>query len=461
MEQPSPNNPSKSGQNPLISGHFTGITGWLTGSVLILSLLGSLALLAVFREQARREEERMLEAQVAANVAFFDRTSFFPTPQLAAQLGDVLGMRVFFRNSDRETTWKGAPGVEIPSDLNAVAQDGMAHRLPGKFLGCATKLKQGGGLLFLRQETSGVAALRRTDTWTALGILWLLSLLAGVVLARRVAKPLRKIAGMLPNVAGNTPISGLDTQRRDEIGLISQALISTRETLHEERDRRRAAERLAVLGKMAASLAHEVRNPASAIQLHAQLLEGSVAQDREVSRECILEEARRIESLVRQWMTFARPEPPRLAPMDLVEFLRATVKRFQPQADHAGVTLKLECPETGPVARMDRPRMEQALGNVIMNAIQALPLGGIVSIETGNMTANKTWIAVEDTGGGFSKEAQNRATEPFFSEKEGGMGLGLAVAEEVCQAHGGTLALGNTAIGGGRVTLTFSTTPTE
>jgi signal transduction histidine kinase len=293
-------------------------------------------------------------------------------------------------------------------------------------------------------------------------MLWLLSLLAGIVLARRVANPLRKIAGMLPNVAGNAPIIGLDTNRRDEIGLISQTLVATQETLHEERDRRRAAERLAVLGKMAASLAHEVRNPAAAIQLHAQLLEGAVPKDRDVSRECILEEAGRIESLVRQWMTFARPEPPRLEQTDLGEFLTATAKRFQPQAIHAGVALKLEFPSgAAQLVWMDRPRMEQALGNVVINAIQALPLGGTVSISTSNnqSNVNATSITVEDTGRGFSAEAQSRATEPFFSEKEGGMGLGLAVADEVCKAHGGRLELGNASDGGGRVNLIIATQP--
>jgi len=118
----------------------------------------------------------------------------------------------------------------------------------------------------------------------ALGVFWLLSAALGIWLARRVTRPLRLLAGALPHLGTENELPVVPSDRRDEIGQLARALITTHQTLNDERERRRAAERLALLGRMTASLAHEVRNTVAAIQMHAQLLEGASPEESAMSR---------------------------------------------------------------------------------------------------------------------------------------------------------------------------------
>jgi signal transduction histidine kinase len=217
------------------------------------------------------------------------------------------------------------------------------------------------------------------------------------------------------------------------------------------------AQRLAMLGRMATSLAHEVQNPVAAIQLHAQL-DGN---------KTILGEAATIESLVNQWMFLAKPEPPQKKPVALDALLADAIAALNPMAEYAHVKIVLN---VGQVSNLPNPssmagckpaphctlvdadarRLGQAFRNLIVNAIQAMPTGGSLTI-----SAHDRIITFADTGPGFSATALARCPAMFYSEKEGGMGIGLAVVNEVVKAHGGRLALANQPAGGAVVTITL------
>jgi signal transduction histidine kinase len=197
------------------------------------------------------------------------------------------------------------------------------------------------------------------------------------------------------------------------------------------------AERLALLGKMAAALAHEIQNPVAAIRLHAQLAGSAV----------IVNEAAAIESLVNQWMFLAKPEPPQTSRLDLAELLSDAVRALAPTAGHAQVRIVLKA-DSETYVQADARRLGQAVRNLIINAIQAMPAGGTLTI-----TATGATITFADTGAGFSPEALRRAGQMFYSEREGGMGIGLSVVREIVQAHGGKLAIANQPAGGACVTI--------
>ena len=201
-----------------------------------------------------------------------------------------------------------------------------------------------------------------------------------------------------------------------------------------------ATARLAVLGKMAASLAHEIHNPVAAIRLHAQLGEPAALP-------LIRAEADRIESLVNQWQFLAKPTPPATSPVDLHDVVATVATALAAQAEHARVTIATNVP-VGSLVRADRRRLEQALRNIAWNAIQAMPGGGKLTFEYRDGR-----LGVLDTGRGFSPTALARGTELFFSEREGGMGIGLSVAHEIIRAHGGALTLENSPTGGASVWL--------
>ena len=415
---------------------------WLTLSVSVFVLVGSLALLGLVQHQVRREEAASFEALARANAAFLDRTPLPQSKQMARQLGEVMGAQVFFQKDDKLT---GAS----PASVKLPPPDGKA-RWTGDSLSITRQLRNGTEVSFQRtaRETPAESILNRTDTWLALGVFWSLALALAAWLARRVTRPLTQLAVAAPRIGSDESLPNLPLSRGDEIGQLARSLAETHSSLQTERERRRAAERLALLGRMATSLAHEVRNPVSAIRLHAQLLEGASVDDAAASRALIESEATRIESLVRQWMMFARPGPPVMKEFQLGELIVRTLSVVQPQAQHANVTISNQAQDR--LLTGDSERIGQVLHNLFINAIQAMPRGGELTIRT---TPD---LVIEDQGSGFSPEALAHATEPFFSEKEGGMGLGLAVAAEICAAHGAVLSIGNRPEGGGCVTIRFS-----
>lgn len=198
------------------------------------------------------------------------------------------------------------------------------------------------------------------------------------------------------------------------------------------------AQRFGLLGSLATSLAHEIRNPIAAIRLHGQLLE----QAEPVSAGLIVYEAARIEDLLNQWMFLARPEPPGRTEIALVELIAKIVRVLAPAADHAKVHIAVTA---SPCRRVqaDVHRLGQVFHNIILNAIQAMPEGGTLSI-----TMSENEICFADTGPGFSPMALRRAANTLYSEKEGGMGLGLSVAQKIIRAHEGHLIIGNQKSGG-------------
>lgn len=193
------------------------------------------------------------------------------------------------------------------------------------------------------------------------------------------------------------------------------------------------AQRLAMLGQMATGLAHEIQNPVAAIRLHAQLL----ANTQPEAAALVINEATTIASLVNQWMFLARPEPPSMTSIAVADLLDQTVRLLMPAADHGQVQIILNTARDQYLLA-DARRLGQVFHNIVINAIQAMPMGGTLTI-----TARDRTIDFADTGSGFSDAALTRWADMLYSEKEGGMGIGLSVAQEIIRAHGGRIIVKN------------------
>ena len=236
--------------------------------------------------------------------------------------------------------------------------------------------------------------------------------------------------------------------RTDEIGHLARALTQARDELLEERLKREQSERLALLGRVATGLAHDIKNPLASIQLHAELMDAPTQDDQALQH--IRAEAKVIEGLVNQWLYLARPGSSQSLPVDLQECLRQTLHSLRGQAEHAGVTLVADLQDLKVLG--DRARLQQAFRNLIVNAIQAMPAGGALTV-TATRAGHHAQLLFRDTGPGFSANALKQGTELFFSEKEGGMGVGLNVVEEIISAHQGQMMLKNCPNGGALVEL--------
>lgn len=418
-----------------ISPSSRSLAFWLAGGVGALVLLGSLALVLFFQHLTRVEEAVAFESLGRTNALFLNQTYLPQSEQMAQQLGSVMGAQVNFRDG-------------------AGAADGRARREGGRLV-AGFPLKSGREVWFSRDIHSlgGQAVWTRMDAWLVLGGFWFLALVVSMALGSRVTGPLARLAAVVPGIGGDAPLEGLPDRGPREILQLAGTLRATHDSLLDEREKRKHAERLALLGKMVTSLAHEIRNPISAIRLHAQLLETADDAEAQVSAGLIVGEAGRIESLVSQWLHYAKPNPVVMNRIDLPALVSGALRVMEPRAAHAGVKLVGEMdPEwsSHPVFG-DSDRLLQVFGNLLLNAVQSMPKGGTLRLRV--LPGS---VEVEDEGGGFSEVALENFGEAFFSEREGGMGLGLAVSKEIIEAHGGTLRVENLPGRGAKVVILWS-----
>lgn len=409
---------------------------WLVAGVGAFVLLGSVALMVFFQHLTRLEEENSLESLGRNNALFLDQARLPQSEQMAERMGRVMGARVEFRDAEGSVVY------------------GKVRRL-GDEMRVGYALRNGREVWFTRDIRHAGARpfWKRWDAWVILAGFWLLALVFSLWLGRRVTRPLGKLAAMLPGMGGDKALEGLPVDGPSEIVALATALRDTQASILSEREKRRQVERLALLGKMAASLAHEVRNPVSAIQLHAQLLERAVSPADRTSAEMIVAEAGRIESLVSQWLGYAKPGSMAVAPVDIAALVREITRTFEPRASHANVQIRVDIDPDASTTRVtgDADRLRQVFGNLVLNAIQSMPKGG-----TAQVRVMADCVEVSDDGPGFSMMALEKFGEPFHSEREGGMGLGLAVSKEIVEAHGALLEAENRPEGGALVRIRWA-----
>jgi signal transduction histidine kinase len=271
-----------------------------------------------------------------------------------------------------------------------------------------------------------------------------------------IAYPLRrdeKIPGVLL-VDASPSVLTPDTRSVLEL-LANQVAIAIEDCrLVEENVRleRRLAERerLATLGQMAATVAHEIKNPLSAIKSIAQVMGEDESISREYSRDLslIVGETDRLGQSVTQLLTFARKETPSELPMRATQLIESVVRLFQVVAEKEGIKLSARVHQDEELEGSAVSAVRIALSNLLLNALQATPSGGSV-IVTQAIDQNDIVVVVEDTGKGISEELRQRIWEPFFTTKQRGTGLGLAIVRKRMQEAGGSARLASQENGAG------------
>ena len=213
-------------------------------------------------------------------------------------------------------------------------------------------------------------------------------------------------------------------------------------------------ERLSALGNMAAAVAHEVRNPLNAISMGLQRLkmEFQPADDQDQYShltELMLGEVHRLNSIVEQFLSLARPLEINVEALPLPEVLKELASLEDSDAKRSGVKIRVIAAPDLPALKADPDLLTQVLLNLMLNGLQAMPEGGTLTLEA--KTSNSDFlIAVTDTGTGIPAENQQRIFEPYFTTKMKGTGLGLAISRRIVEAHGGTITASNETAGGCR-----------
>jgi two-component system, NtrC family, sensor kinase len=247
------------------------------------------------------------------------------------------------------------------------------------------------------------------------------------------------------NVRGDDEISVLAR----EFDKMAKSLKDREGQLKEKQEALLRAEQLAAVGRISAQIAHEVRNPLSSIGLNVELLEEALGKagfrstlEATEARDvlaAIVREVDRLAEITEGYLRMARLPKPSLAPEDLNEVVGSVLEFSREELDRSNVKVIRRLDPKGPRALADEGQLRQVFLNLLRNSREAMPGGGQLIVES--RTANgQSEVIFCDSGRGMTAEVRDRIFEPFFSTKEGGTGLGLAVSKQILQAHGGSIS---------------------
>jgi signal transduction histidine kinase len=272
----------------------------------------------------------------------------------------------------------------------------------------------------------------------------LFTVLAGLLMAlytHRVLKPLAQVTERAQAVAKGDLAPHDPILADDEIGELSKTFESMVSAIARANTELVAAERLATIGKMAAQITHEVRNPLSALALNVELLEEGIVGNTEAQAllSAIKGEVDRLTELSERYLSVARRSKPKLEEEDIGQIIETTLAPLRAELEKHGVRATLTIDGRVGSVLIDEAQIRQVLINLVRNAREAMPEGGALAINVRQTDQKMVEIAFDDDGAGIDAADAEHLFEPFFTTKKQGTGLGLPIAREIVEAHAGRI----------------------
>ncbi len=387
-------------------------------------------------------EERALDAQVEKLRGLPDGLFQPESIEQLRFLRDLVGAELVITDARGEVAVTTRPSLAKQATASSAAADdsGEAYRVFRR------SLRSGATLVAFLPERAiddrKWALARPVIAASAIGLVAMA--VVAIVLGRGLAKSMRRMAGSASALAsdpaaGELPLLGV--REMDELAIAFNAVLREWRASQEKLV---AAEKMALLGRLSAVIAHEVRNPLSAIRLTTQLLLRRTSDGDARTREAlerILGEIQRLEMAVEDFLQTAKPSPLVLAPVAPNLVVEDALRLLDAQCRHLRVDVRARLGAGLPDVTGDAARLKQVVLNLVLNAIHAAGPEGQVEIET-RESAGGVRLAVRDSGKGVDASVRERLFEPFVTTKDSGAGLGLFVSKQIVDEHGGRLGLG-------------------
>jgi len=382
---------------------------------------------------------------------YLDLDPNFQAANLLDQSGPVTQAERFAPFIERERSVPQPQTFKILWSGDAASAEAF-HALP--LLGREKELL---GVLLVGSSQQEVVALERRIALLALGVV-AMGLFFGLLLswwgAARVTRPVRRLSEGAREVTEGNWNARVDVRGRDELGRLSSAFNQMVEQLSEQRERLVQAERVAAWRELARRLAHELKNPLFPLQTTVENLqrakeqvgERGPDQFEEVFHEStgiLLSEIENLKKIVGRFSDFAKMPQPELAPVNLNDVVRDVVKLFEAQFGAVGrppITPELHLEEGLPTIQADATLLRRAIENLVLNAMDAMPSGGVLMLRTAHQNGDVS-LEVSDTGAGLTPEECKRLFTPYYTTKQHGTGLGLAIVQSVVSDHGGRISV--------------------
>jgi len=437
--------------------------------IVVLIATAGVALVALsVTSQALQSRVR---AQLSSGVAVISRGDLALNPAILRNVQGLIGADVITFGeqgtviastvtSDRERVIAVARGVLTGAPPPVGGAVAMASADCGTPCLVAYRRVEGraGTIVALVAETSELAAATRAVARAILlgaVLSAVIMVFVGQAVVRRVTAPLDRLVTF---VRGLSP---QDSKPRavvsdDEVGALAEAFNGMLDRLQQAQGALVRSEKLALAGLFAARVAHDIRNPLSSIKMQTQLLLARLRgdSDDQATLTSILHDINQVESVIRDLVELARPGDLKLVRASANAVIREALQQLAAQFTHRKISVRTRLAEELPEVPLDRARFRQALLNVLVNASEAMPTGGEITVSS---RGNGSAISVEicDDGVGIDPEILGRVFDPFVSTKQEGVGLGLVNAKSVIEGHGGSITLAPRASGGTCATITL------
>jgi signal transduction histidine kinase len=278
-------------------------------------------------------------------------------------------------------------------------------------------------------------------------------LLFGLGMIIRLVRPILQLKNSVDGMVGEGMVKRIPIQSNDEIGELSGAFNDMLNRLDNAIEEQERMCRLAATGELAATLAHEIKNPLNAIGGAATYIgkntKGSLAKE---FVSVITSEVSRINKLTTTLLSFSKTAAPNPEPNDLNELVTDALNLLSKESPDLQVSVNKDLAEGLPLVDFDYNQIKQVLINLLINAHDAVSENGVITVKTWQKKS-KVFLAVEDNGSGILPEIINNIFNPFFTTKTRGTGLGLAISKKIAREHGGNLTVESTPGNGSTFTL--------
>ena len=372
-------------------------------------------------------------------------------------------------NEDKSVRYVDIKDVPLPPLSSAVGLADERENLPGWMTASpAAKPGEPGAFYFPLETTKGrryvIVVLGSANTLTDIlqrqasrsAFYTLLLLLATTLVTGlfvwRFTRPIKLLSAAAQKVAGGDFSVRVPEERPDELGQFATAFNEMTMQLARAREleaQLHEAEKGAVVGRLAAAIAHEIRNPLNYINLTLDHLRSSLAPEDAAKRETFLRlasqlkaEVLRINRHITDFLKYSRPSTLDFQPVDLKAEAEDALRLIEAQAAEHGVSTSVEAESALPAIIADRETLRSAFTNLVINGLQAIDGdGGNIVIKLTREAGERIRVEVSDTGKGIAPEAISKVFEPYYSTKDTGTGLGLAIVRKAVEDHGGTISV--------------------
>jgi len=300
-----------------------------------------------------------------------------------------------------------------------------------------------GRIYTMMRPMGEIAAAKRQIKWmmiliAAVGIL--LVAFIGRMIAKNITAPVKYLVEITKKVAAGDLEHEGEVMTRDEIGELTTAFNQMTLDLRKSRQELVEAEKLAMAGKMATAVAHDISNPLSSIKMMVQLLRKRVQPGEENQKyiRAIIDEIDRLDVIIKGMRDFARPLELNLQMGDVNGVLLDVLGFMEANLNHHKITLVKKLSDDLPNIQIDIDKLKSVFMNIVLNAMQAMPNGGKLEVVT-NPCDSGVNIEISDTGLGIPKENLPKLFQPFFTTKAEGTGLGLTNSKQILERHGGMI----------------------